>query len=322
MFAGSTEPRPASREELLTPELAARLDRLDLSSRKVFSGALPGERRSKRRGSSVEFDDHRPYSPGDDTRHLDWSVLARMDRLFIKLFREEQDLSVTILLDASPSMDAGVPSKLVFSHRLAMALAYCALVSQSRVTIASFGTAAGYSTLPPARGRRWIQSVSDFLINNMRHDPPEPGAAGGTFADALRRAARERVGSGVFVLLSDCLIREGYRPGLSVLGDTGRGGFDTTVVQILSPGELDPAAERDRLSGDLRLTDCETGAAAEVTVSAELIERYRRRTRAYCDELAGFCRSRGMRHTQILSSTPVEEVVLRSLRRVGVIGSA
>jgi uncharacterized protein (DUF58 family) len=322
MFAGSNEPRPASREELLSSELAARLDRLDLASRKIFSGSLPGERRSKRRGSSVEFDDYRPYAPGDDTRHLDWSVLARMDRLFIKLFREEQDLSVTILLDASPSMDAGTPSKLIFSHRLAMALSYSALVSQNRVTIASFGTAAGYRGLPPARGRRWIQTVAEFLIENMRQDPPAPGAAQATFADALRRAARERVGSGVFVLLSDCLVREGYRPGLSVLADTGRGGFDTTVVQILSPAELDPAAERDRLSGDLRLTDSETGAAAEITVSAELIERYRRRVRGYCDDLAAFCRSRGIRHTQILSSTPVEEVVLRSLRKIGVLGSA
>ena len=125
-------------DELLGPDLAARLDRLDVISRKIFAGKLPGERRSKRRGRSVEFDDYREYVPGDDLRHIDWNVYARLDRFFIKLFREEEDLAVHILLDASPSMDAGggerEPSKLVFAQRLAMAVAYVSEMLRARLS--------------------------------------------------------------------------------------------------------------------------------------------------------------------------------------------
>ncbi len=325
MIAGSTEPRPATRDELIPPELAARLDRLDVTSRKMFPGALPGERRSKKRGSSVEFDDYRTYVAGDDLRHIDWNVYARMDRLFIKLFREEEDLSVTVLLDTSASMDAGKPGKLVYAHRLAMGLAYVGLVANNRVSLVSFGSTAGYRRFPAGRGRRRVQAVGEFLLENLRlvASEPDAGPNGGRvgFGDALQRAARERTGKGVFVVVSDCLIREGYEKGLSVLADTGRGGFDTTVVQVLSPGELDPSADGDRVLGDLRLSDAESGIEAEVTITAELLESYRRRVRAYCDDLATYCRRRDMKHTLVTTDTPVEQILLRNLRRLGVIGS-
>jgi uncharacterized protein (DUF58 family) len=319
MIAGTNEPLPASREDLLPASLAARLDRLDVSSSKMFPGALPGERRSKKRGSSVEFDDFRQYVPGDDLRHIDWNVYARMDRLFIKLFREEEDLAVTVLLDSSPSMDAGRPHKLIYAHKLAMALAYTALVANNRVGVVSFGGQTGYTSLPAGRGRRRVGALSEFLLQNLRHGTPEPGAADGSFNLALRRAARERTGKGVFFVLSDGLVREGYLPGLAALANTGHGGFDTTFIQLLSPGELDPAAEGDRLTGDLRLTDIESGLAAEVTVSAELLERYRRRTRAYIEALGSACRSRGMRHALVTTDTPIERLLLQALRRAGVL---
>lgn len=323
MIAGSTEPIPASRDELIPPELVGRLDRLDLASTKLFPGALPGERRSKRRGSSVEFDDYRNYVPGDDLRHIDWNVYARMDKLFMKLFREEEDLSLTVLVDASPSMDAGSPGKLIYAHRLAMALAYVGLVSNNRVSVAGFGSPDGYRRLAPGRGRRRVQAVADFLLAQLESSrQASPGKSGGPpFNEALRQAARERTGKGVFVLISDCLIREGYGPGLATLADTGRGGFDTTVVQVLSPGELDPAAEGDRFIGDLRLSDAETGLDAEITVTAELLERYRERVRRYCDELATHCRSRRIRHLLVPTDTPIDAVMLRSLRRLGVLRS-
>jgi len=130
---------PRSVEDLLPARLLARLDRLDVASRNVFAGRLAGERRSKSRGRSVEFDDYRDYTPGDDPRFIDWNALARLDRLVIKLFLEEQDLAVHLLLDASASMrDSGgaeAPSKVVFAQRLAFALAYIALRKQNRVAI-------------------------------------------------------------------------------------------------------------------------------------------------------------------------------------------
>src|SRR5580765_6674127 len=121
MLVGSAN-RPSTIDELLGPELLSRLDRLDVLSRKVFAGKLPGERRSRKRGTSVEFDDYRNYVAGDDLRRVDWNVFARLDKFFLKLFREEEDLALHIAIDASASMDAGSPSKLVFAQRLAMAL--------------------------------------------------------------------------------------------------------------------------------------------------------------------------------------------------------
>ncbi|MEM9662827.1 MAG: DUF58 domain-containing protein [Planctomycetota bacterium] len=320
MIAGSNEPRPQSRDELIPPELAARLDRLDVTSRKMFPGALPGERRSKKRGSSVEFDDYRTYVAGDDLRHIDWNVYARMDRLFIKLFREEEDLAVTVLLDTSASMDAGKPNKLVYSHRLAMGLAYVGLVANNRVSVVTFGSTAGYRRFPAGRGRRRVQAVGEFLLENLRLVADQPNASKVGFNEALQRASRERTGKGVFVVVSDCLIREGYEAGLGVLASTSRGGFDTTVVQVMSPGELDPAADGDRVLGDLRLSDAESGIEAEVTVTAELIESYKRRVQTYCDDLSTFCRRRDMKHTLVTTNTPPEQVLLRNLRRLGVIG--
>ncbi|MEO1534050.1 MAG: DUF58 domain-containing protein [Planctomycetota bacterium] len=322
MIAGSTEPRPQSRDELIPPELAARLDRLDVTSRKMFPGALPGERRSKKRGSSVEFDDYRTYVAGDDLRHIDWNVYARMDRLFIKLFREEEDLAVTVLLDTSASMDAGSPNKLVYSHRLAMGLAYVGLVANNRVSLVTFGSTAGYRRFPAGRGRRRVQAVGEFLLENLRLVADQPNESRVGFNEALQRAARERTGKGVFVVISDCLIREGYEQGLGVLASTSRGGFDTTVVQVMSPGELDPSADGDRVLGDLRLSDAESGIEAEVTVTAELIESYKRRVRAYVDDLSTFCRRRDMKHTLVNTETPPEQVLLRNLRRLGVIGTS
>jgi uncharacterized protein (DUF58 family) len=322
MIAGTTESRPASRDELISPELAARLDRFDVRSRKVFPGALPGERRSKRRGRSVEFDDYRNYSPGDDLRHIDWNVYARLDRLFIKLFREEEDLALHILLDSSASMDVGKPSKLVFAHRLAMAFGYLGLISNNRVSVGTFSSRVGVVQLAPLRGRKNVTQLSEFLLKNLEEAPDGPSQSkGDDFNGALRQFAARRVGKGVVVVLSDFLIREGYTDGLGLLANTGKGGFDTTCIQIMSPGELDPSEEEGRVSGDLHLTDNETGQGAEITVSAELLESYRRGVASYCDELAHFCRSRRMKHTLVSTSAPIDELMLSTFRRIGLLAS-
>lgn len=246
MLVSSGSSRPRTLEELLPPGLAARLDRLDLVSRRVFAGKLPGERRSKRRGRSVEFDDFRNYTAGDDLRHIDWNVYARLDRLFIKLFREEEDLALELIVDSSASMDAGaedslsppttastasapsaaVPTKLAFVHRLAMSLAYIGLINQNRVAVTTFGhtpgtlpeagppaAADGTRRLLPVRGRTSLQRVAHFLLQSLTLPP----AAGFPPADALRDLSR-RIGGrgtsrGVIVVLSDLLWPAPTTPG-------------------------------------------------------------------------------------------------------------
>src|SRR6476620_8291937 len=137
---------------LLDPEFLHKLEQLELVSRKIFVGRMKGERKSKRRGSSVEFADHRNYSVGDDLRHIDWNVYGRLDKLFLKLFLEEEDLHVYSLLDTSLSMDFGDPTKLHYGKQVAAALAFIGLVNHDRIILDSYsGTLT--QGLPSVRGR-------------------------------------------------------------------------------------------------------------------------------------------------------------------------
>lgn len=309
-------------EELIEPALAAKLDRLDLLSRKVFAGKLPGERHSKRRGRSVEFDDFRGYTAGDDLRHIDWNVYARLDRLFIKLFREEEDLALQILVDASSSMHAGRPGKLVYACRAAMALAYIGLVNANRVTVGTFGDASGARSLAPLRGRTGLARIGSFLLEVLAR--PEPVGTDGTarLADEVRTLAAARSGRGITIVLSDFLVAGDRRPWLGALAASGANGpslgFDTFLLQVLSPGEIDPGKELG-LSGDLRLTDAETGRAVEVTLSDASAGAYRRRVGEFHASLRREAMARGMGCFLVPTDTPVETLVLDSLRRGGIL---
>lgn len=339
MLAGPVENLPTSIEDLLGRDLAARLDRLDLLSRKMLAGKLPGERRSKRRGRSVEFDDFRDYVPGDDLRHIDWNVLARLDKLFIKIFREEEDLALHIIVDASASMNAGAPNKLIYAHQLAMALAYVGVVKQNRVSVASFGVAASGSSaspltlrqLAPVRGRSGVHRVATFLLQSL--DDAQRAAQAGALpgikvapdiSKALRTFARTRRGKGIAVVISDFLTPTGdaavLTPGLNAIALTEAGGFDSYALQTLSRDELDPRPLSSRgLIGDLRLTDVETGRAAEVSISPALIAKYRARLDQYVATVRQNCRARGIGHFLVATDTPIDQLVVSSLRRGGML---
>src|SRR6476469_4771801 len=147
---------------LLDPQFLARLEQLELVSRKIFLGRMKGERRSKRKGQSVEFADYRNYVIGDDLRHLDWNLFARLERLFIRLFMEEEDLHVYILIDNSLSMDFGKPTKLHYAKQVAAALGFIGLVNLDRVVLEAFNDRIVQS-LPPVRGRRSMWRMMEFL---------------------------------------------------------------------------------------------------------------------------------------------------------------
>ncbi len=310
--------RPEGIEDLLSAELIAKIGRLDISSRKVFSGKLKGERRSKKRGESVEFADHRPYVVGDDIRHIDWNLFARLDMLFLKLFLEEEDLSLHVVFDASASADCGTPSKFLFMQKVAMALGYVGLVNLNRVACTAMGglsASSGDDATPAAqspitrairdlRGRRRIQDLAAFICGLT------PGG-GFNFRHAAERIALSRRGKGVMVLLSDMFFKEGYEDGLRMLVG---GGYDLYVVQVLSPDEIDPG-----ISGDLKLKDVEDGDTAEVTISAPLLKRYKATLGAYGDRLKAFCTRRDIGYVLARSDTPVETLLLDALRRKGVL---
>lgn len=320
MLAGYADKPPTTLEALVPPDLAARLDRLDLLSRKLLAGKLPGERRSKRRGQSVEFDDFREYVPGDDPRHIDWNAYARLDRLLLKLFRAEEDLALHLVVDLSASMHAGVPSKALYAARLAMALAYVGLVNQNRVSMSCFGAGAAPMRLAPVRGRTNVRRAGAFLLSALGAGPrTSPGDPAAEFASAMRTIVVGGAPRGVFVVLSDFLFDPDA--GLACLTPgVAAGSLDAYAVQVLAPGELDPAKEFSRgLLGDLRLTDAETGRGAEVTITPQTVQRYKAGLEGHIVGLKGRCLSRGVAHVLVPTDTPAESVVLNTLRRGGML---
>src|SRR5713226_10488374 len=168
-------------QPLLDPEFLARLEQLELVSRKIFLGRLKGERRSKRKGQSVEFADYRNYVVGDDLRFLDWNLFARLDKLFIRLFMEEEDLHFYVLLDNSLSMDFGNPTKLRFAKQVAAALGFIGLVNMDRVVIEAFNDRLTQS-LPAVRGRRSLWRLMDFLTKLEPAGPSDLKRALRTFS--------------------------------------------------------------------------------------------------------------------------------------------
>ena len=286
------------RQEFFTSEFLAQLERLSLASRRVFRGRVKGERRSPRKGHSMEFCDYRAYGPGDDLRYVDWNVYGRLDRLHVKLFVDEEDLCLHLLLDASASMDYGEPTKLEYGSRLAAALGFVTLVNYERVGVGIVRdrVTEGWS---PTRGRSQVLPLLDFL-GKLRAG----GATG--LNEGLASYARQSRDSGLAVVISDLLDPGGYEAGLRALQEQR---FDVHVVHVLAPEEMDPA-----FSGDLRLRDAETGENRDLTFDGEARRSYVRRLREFLDAAEGFCRARKISYHRVTTDVPVEEFVLRQLK--------
>ena len=268
-----------------------------------------GEVRASSVGSSLELHDFRQYSPGDDLRHIDWNIFGRLDRLFLKLFLEEEDLSLHVVIDASASGDCGDPPKFLYMQRLAAALGYIGLVNLNRVALTAIasrreGDGGIASVVRDMRGRRRTQDLARFLCSI------EPEGAT-DFTEACKRIVLSRRGKGVMVVLSDFFFKEGYEAGLRLL--IGRG-YDVYAIQVLSPQELEPD-----ITGDLRLKDVEDADMAEVTISAPLLRKYKQNLAAYVDGLRTFCARREIVHMTVRTDTPVDVLVLDYLRKRGMV---
>lgn len=298
----ATKPKQTG-EDLLDPEFMARIERLQFVSRKIFAGKMRGERRSKRKGESVEFADYRPYVVGDDLRFLDWNIMARLDRLFLKLFLEEEDLHVSVLMDVSKSMDWGTPTKALYAKRVAAALAYIGLSNFDRVSLYPYANGLS-GELGGVRGRRLMFKVLEFLTRTQADGVSN-------FSLACKQFAIRHPQRGILIVLSDFLDKGGFEQGLRFL--LGRD-FDIYAVQILSPEEMEP-----ELAGDLRLVDVEDDDHAEVTVSRALLNRYKQNLQAYCGSLKEYCTRRGISYLFTGTDVPFDQVVLSYLRRRGLL---
>ena len=288
----------AERPALFDEAFLRRLEQLELASRRLTAGRMKGERRSIRRGQSVEFADYRNYTNGDDLRQLDWNVYARLEKLFIKLFVEEEDVTVHVLVDASASMNFGDPNKLDFARRAAGALAYLGLAHLDRVSVAFLGDGHA-STLRPLRGKGRVFEVFRFLSE------PRPERLTGLAAAAREYAGRLR-GSGPLLLISD-LMDSGY---LDALRDLAGTRCQLSVLHVLSPEELDP-----EVPPDARLVDAETGAGIEVSGDDDLVDRYRARLADWQAEIGTFCARRGGSYVSVPSEMDLADLLFDVLRR-------
>ncbi|PQO35435.1 DUF58 domain-containing protein [Blastopirellula marina] len=291
--------------DLLSPKMLAQLERLELVSRKIFRGRMKGERRSKRKGQSVEFADFRNYVHGDDLRFIDWNTFARLDKLFLKLFLEEEDLHFFTLIDASTSMDFGEPTKLFFAKQMAAALGYIGLCRADRVRIESFGTPLRKPG-PVLRGRHSLMRMLDHVHQI------EPGE-NVPLLDAVKSFCLRNQGKGVLVLITDLMDKSGYEAAFRFLTAQQ---MDVYVIHTLSPIELNP---EEQIKGDLRLVDSEDEDAAEITVSRPLLEKYRKTLNAFVEGARSFCTKRGMTYMLANTDMPVDQVVSSYLRQRGLV---
>lgn len=289
-------------ERLFDAAFLAKLDRLALVTKQAVAGALQGERRSPKRGPSVEFADFKPYVAGDDFRQIDWNLYARMERFFLKLFVAEEELTVHLLVDTSRSMDWGEPNKLLYAKRAAGAMGYLALSNLDRVTLTAFGQERELK-MPPQRSKRGVVPLFSFLTDI------QPGTAT-HFAAVCKRYAQTARNAGPLLLCSD-LMDEQWAAGLQALLSRR---FEITLLHILAPQELNP-----QLEGDVRLLDAEGGASVDLTADVDLIRRYQRSLEGWREEVGTYCTGRGISYIPIDTSYPIEDLLLNLLRRRGIV---
>ena len=285
---------------MLSEGFLQRLDALRLTLRAPAQGGAGGLRRSKALGTSVEFSDFREYAPGDDLRRLDWNAYARFDRLFLKLFMEEQETQVNILLDASASM--AEHGKWETAQSLAQMFGYLALRGGDRVTLCALGGRAQYT--PSLSGRADYMRAVSFL------EGIRPAGETLLCRDVQRMPLRQ--GRGITLLITDLMSPDGYEKALQSLQYRRQ---EVTLLHVLSPWEMEP-----ELEGMVRLIDSETGENRELLISGGLLKSYHQALESLLNGAESFCHDREMAYIRLLSDMDMESEALRALSRAGVVG--
>ncbi len=292
-----------SSRPLLDADFLRKLERLAIAAKRVQLGLAKGERRSKRKGSSVEFADYRDYVQGDDLRFVDWNIYARLDALYLKLFKEQEDLTVHLLIDASRSMGFGTPSKIEFACKLAAAIGYIALIGYDRVCVEGF-SGTDVQRMRPCRGRASVAKMFSF-IESIEEE-------GGTNLEhACRSYMLRNRAKGTAVIISDFFDQDGFEGCLRRLTMSGS---DVYAIHVLAPEEIDP-----QLAGDLKLLDSETSGFVEISASRALLKRYKDNRDGFCEAIRRFSVARGIGHFVVSSDTSIEELTLDMLRKGGML---
>jgi uncharacterized protein (DUF58 family) len=305
---------------LIDGQFLSKLDRLSLALGRDLIHGLMGEHQAVRRTTGIEFADYRQYSHGDDLRRVDWNAYARLGTLHVRQAQAEQDTILYLLVDASPSMEFGHPSKFLTARRLAAALGYVALTHLDSVILSTPGvgrnqkseirnqpiTGAQSSVLSPQSSTFRGRAESSLLFSALQ-DLHVGSAA--DFDGLMAGWSSLRGGSPagrLAIIISDLLL-DGYQDGVRRLVSEG---FQVALLHILSPDEIHPPE-----SGDLELIDSETGEQLEIRLGVESLTEYKRRLGAWLEETEQWCRSNGAGYLRLQSDWDVERVLLDTLRR-------
>ncbi|MDQ3043607.1 MAG: DUF58 domain-containing protein [Chloroflexota bacterium] len=302
-------------ERLFDEELLARLRRLVLLSRRSIAEGLAGEHRSRRRGSSPEFADFKSYSQGDDFRRIDWNTYARFEGLFVRLSEVTTEFDIHILLDSSESMNwtanPRLPTKFTYALRTAGALGYVSLWHFDRLAIAPFG-----STLAPRFGPAQGRANAVPMLRYLEGLAPSGATDLASVLDTYLRARRR---PGLLVLISDLLSGEPEQIGGQLRKQRAEG-WQTIVVHVVDPAELDPATlEGGRRIGATELVDVELGDRLRLTPTAPVVERYRTAIQDWLAQVEDVCEREEAEYFRLQTDWPFETIVLRLLHERGVV---
>jgi uncharacterized protein (DUF58 family) len=274
-----------------------KLEHLHVVSKQTFAGQNRADRLTSRRGRGLEFADHRPYAHGDDFRHIDWKAYKRLNRLLLRLFDEEQDLPIYILVDASGSMSE--PAKFDLARRLTAAFCYIGLAHLDRLTILSFDSTLRIETAP-GRGKGRMVSVFALL---------EKMETSGTtdLRQACRQFASRPRPRGLTIVISDFLDPQGVDVGLKLLRTLGH---DVLAVHVRSQVDRDAGT-----LGEVRFEDAETGEGRDIDVTPQLAAAYASAWRAHDEQLVTFCEQYEIGYLRADAERPFEEVVMEAFRQ-------
>lgn len=288
-------------KSLLDQQFLKRLDRLALNARMAIKGDMGGNRKSRSKGSSIEFSDFREYIPGDDFRRIDWNAYARFERLFVKLFMEERQANITIFLDVSASMDWGQPNKGVLAKQLAAVFVYLALANFDRVAVVGMQDKPS-AYLPYFSGKQMFWQALSFI---------EGLKFGGktSLCSAVKGCTFLKRSGGISILITDLFSKDGYKEALEYLQYLKQ---EVMLIHVMAPQELQP-----ELSGSLRLVDVEGEGVKDVILTPDLLKAYKRVLDEFLSDIKAFCYSRGINYVLVNSSSSMEEVVFYNLMKLG-----
>jgi uncharacterized protein (DUF58 family) len=255
-----------------------------------------GIRRSHQKGSSLEFSDFREYNPGDDLRFIDWNLYARLDRLFVKLYHDEQSLSVYVLVDASESMSYGSPAKFDYARKVAAAVSYIACNNEDSVRVFSFGgDGIRAESQAAARGSQ-VPRLFRFLQGLEAGGTSDLQGAIDTLTVKYRKP-------GVVYVVSDFFLDGSHEEALRKLRHSRH---EVNLIHLLDEEELHP-----QFAGLWRLEDAEAGDEEEVFVDRGITEAYQDLVEEWCNGLEGFSRGHGMSYFRTTTRAPFENLLLR-----------